>query len=86
MILVVSPQGGALKGHHCRKLTMESSEFKIDWSACIEMVERRENASRKVVPCEKCGSIQVQLTDWRSDMLKMKCRHCKHRFERNLNA
>ena len=59
-------------------------EFKIDWDACLEMVDRRERAARNVVPCPECGTNQVQMTDWTTDILKMKCRHCKHRFERKL--
>ncbi|ARW57509.1 hypothetical protein FDI23_gp086 [Serratia phage CHI14] len=58
--------------------------FEIDWKACMEMVDRRENACKQVSPCPECDSMQVQLVDWRTDVLKMKCRHCKHKFEKEL--
>lgn len=54
------------------------------WNAMMEMVERRESACKQVKPCPKCDSIQVQLVNWDTDILKMKCRSCKHKFERTL--
>ncbi|WKW88145.1 hypothetical protein pzkkv19_1 [Klebsiella phage pzk-kv19] len=50
----------------------------------LEMADRREAAAKQVVPCEKCNSMQVQLVDWRTNILKMKCRTCKHKFVRTL--
>ena len=49
-----------------------------------EMVERRESSARQVTPCVKCGSVQVQLYDWSTPTLKMKCRTCKHKFTKEL--
>lgn len=54
------------------------------WKAMMEMVERRETACKQVKPCPKCNSIQVQLVNWDTDILKMKCRSCKHKFEKTL--
>lgn len=65
-------------------LVKNDEDFEIDWKAALEMVDRREAAAKQVVPCEKCSSMQVQLVDWSSDLLKMKCRSCKHKFERKL--
>jgi hypothetical protein len=65
-------------------LVIRDEDFEIDWKAALEMVDRREAAAKQVVPCEKCSSMQVQLVDWSSDILKMKCRTCKHKFERTL--
>lgn len=56
----------------------------IDWKAVLEMADRREAAAKLVSPCPECGTIQTQLVDWRTDTLKMKCRHCKHKFEKKL--
>lgn len=53
-------------------------DSKIDYSAMLEMVERREQAAKTLTPCPKCESVQVQLVDWYSAELKFKCRHCKH--------
>lgn len=50
----------------------------------LVMVERRERASRQMKPCPECGSVQVQLVDWTTDILRHKCRHCKHKFTRQL--
>ena len=58
--------------------------FKVDWESVLEMADRREAASKQVSPCPECGTIQVQLVDWSTDTLKMKCRNCKHKFERKL--
>lgn len=57
-----------------------------DWNAIIKIVERRERASKNVPNCPECGTEQVQLTYWRSSPLQYKCRHCKHRFEREENG
>lgn len=65
-------------------LVTDDEDFEIDWKAALEMVDRREAAAKQVVHCEKCSSMQVQLVDWSSDILKMKCRTCKHKFERTL--
>lgn len=56
----------------------------LGWKAMMEMVERREAAAKQVSPCESCGSIQVQLVDWSTPQLKMKCRICKHKFIKEL--
>lgn len=58
--------------------------FEVDWKAVLEMADRREAAAKQVSPCPECGTIQVQLIDWQTDTLKMKCRHCKHKFEKKL--
>lgn len=62
----------------------EDEEFTIDWASALEMVDRRERAAKQVEPCPKCGTIQVQMIDWSTDIIKMKCRSCKHKFERKL--
>jgi ribosomal protein L37AE/L43A len=53
-------------------------DSKIDYSAMMEMVNRREQAAKSLTPCPKCETMQVQLVDWRRAQLKYKCRHCKH--------
>ena len=58
--------------------------FKVDWESVLEMADRREDAAKQISPCPECGTIQVQLVDWSTDILKMKCRHCKHKFEKKL--
>lgn len=50
----------------------------------LSMVERRERAAKQMKPCPKCGSMQVQLVDWRTDTLHHRCRTCKHKFTREL--
>ena len=50
----------------------------------MEMVNRREAASKQMKPCPKCDTMQVQLVNWQTDILQMKCRQCKHKFERKL--
>ncbi|AHY25053.1 hypothetical protein AVV36_gp091 [Pectobacterium bacteriophage PM2] len=62
-----------------------AEDIDTSWKAMMLMVERRENAARQVQPCPKCSDIQVQLVDWSTDELKMKCRICKHKFTRTLN-
>ena len=56
----------------------------LDWVSILAMASRRERAAKQCEPCSKCYSVQVQLIDWRTDILKYKCRKCKHRFERKL--
>lgn len=56
----------------------------ISWKSMMEMVDRRETACKQVKPCPKCNSIQVELTDWSTPTLKMKCRVCKYKFEKTL--
>lgn len=65
-------------------VTEDENGFTIDWASALQMVERRERAAKQVEPCPKCGTIQVQLTDWTTDNMKMKCRRCKHKFEKIL--
>lgn len=62
---------------------MRDEEFlTIDWSKVLEMADRRESAAKQVTPCPECGTNQVQLVSWDTSLLKMKCRHCKHKFEK----
>ncbi|AEN93764.1 conserved hypothetical protein [Escherichia phage Bp7] len=58
----------------------------VNWDAVMAMVARREQASKNVPNCPKCGTEQVQLVQWRHNPLQYKCRHCKHRFEREENG
>ncbi|AIZ02146.1 hypothetical protein VR20_088 [Escherichia phage vB_EcoM_VR20] len=70
-----------------QRLREDIAEYGIpDWNAIIKIVERRERASKNVPNCPECGTEQVQLTYWRSSPLQYKCRHCKHRFEREENG
>lgn len=57
-----------------------------DWNAIIKIVERREKASKRVPNCPECGTEQVQLVHWQTSTLRYKCRHCKHKFERDENG
>lgn len=57
---------------------------KIDWVPVLEMANRRERAKANAKPCPICDSMQVQLVDWSTDNLKLKCRHCKHVHFRNV--
>lgn len=50
----------------------------IDWTPVLEMSKRREWSKANAKPCPICDSMQVQLVDWSTDNLKLKCRHCKH--------
>ena len=47
----------------------------------LQLADRRESAARQHRSCPKCGTEQVQLTDWSTPLLKWKCRQCKYRFE-----
>ncbi|QAU03558.1 hypothetical protein [Escherichia phage AnYang] len=58
----------------------------VNWDAVTAMVARREQASKNVPNCPKCGTEQVQLVHWQTSNLCYKCRHCKHRFERDENG
>lgn len=55
------------------------------WDAIMAMVERRERASKNVPNCPECRTEQVQLVHWQTNNLRYKCRHCKHRFDREEN-
>ncbi|URY16070.1 thioredoxin [Shigella phage ESh36] len=57
----------------------------INWDSVMVMVERRERASKNVPNCPECGTEQVQLVHWQTSNLRYKCRHCKHRFDREEN-
>lgn len=50
----------------------------------MTMVDRRERAAKQMKPCPQCGSVQVQLVDWSTPVLRHKCRHCKHKFTSTL--
>ena len=58
----------------------------VNWDAVTAMVHRREQASKNVPNCPECGTEQVQLVHWQTSNLRYKCRHCKHRFERDENG
>lgn len=57
----------------------------VNWDSVMAMVERRERASKNVPNCPECGTEQVQLVYWQTSNLRYKCRHCKHRFDREEN-
>ena len=57
-----------------------------DWDMVMTMVRRRERASKRVPNCPECGTEQVQLVHWQTSTLRYKCRHCKHKFERDENG
>lgn len=57
----------------------------VNWDSVMVMVERRERASKNVPNCPECGTEQVQLVHWQTNNLRYKCRHCKHRFDREEN-
>lgn len=72
------------------KIIMAGEEDDLDfkppaWDAIMVMVERRERASKNVPNCPECGTEQVQLIHWQTSILRYKCRHCKHRFDREEN-
>ncbi|BBI57435.1 hypothetical protein KIT01_087 [Escherichia phage KIT01] len=58
----------------------------VNWDAVMAMVARREQSSKNVPNCPECGTEQVQLVHWQTSNLRYKCRHCKHRFERDENG
>lgn len=58
----------------------------VNWDAVMAMVARREQASKNVPNCPECGTEQVQLVHWQTSNLRYKCRHCKHKFERDENG
>lgn len=57
----------------------------VNWDSVMVMVKRREMASKNVPNCPECGTEQVQLVHWQTSNLRYKCRHCKHRFDREEN-
>lgn len=59
-------------------------DFKVYWDLAMEMADRREMSAKQVTPCPVCKSDQVQLTNWRTNILKMKCRKCKTKFTKEL--
>ncbi|AHJ86936.1 hypothetical protein STP4a_081 [Salmonella phage STP4-a] len=66
-------------------LVQDEEDFEIDWTTVLEMADRRERSMKQVTPCPKCETNQVQLVDWHTEVLKMKCRKCKHKFTKVLN-
>jgi hypothetical protein len=59
-------------------------ELTIDWKAALELADRREKAQKMCTPCPFCGTMQVQLVNWFTPAIHLKCRRCKHKFVRNI--
>lgn len=78
-----TPAAGVNKG--LIKWTDDYSQVP-DWDMVMAMVRRRERASKSVPNCPECGTEQVQLVHWQTSNLRYKCRHCKHKFEREENG
>ena len=53
----------------------------IFYARMIEIVERREQASKNAPVCPSCNSEQVQLIGWFKYPLQFKCRVCRDKFE-----
>lgn len=68
------------------KIHVSDDYSPVNWDAVIAMVRRREQASKNVPNCPECGTEQVQLVHWQTSNLRYKCRHCKHKFEREDNG
>lgn len=66
------------------KSRVTCGSFKVDWESVLEMADRREAASKQVSPCPECGTMQVQLVNWFTPTIYLKCRRCKHKFVRNI--
>lgn len=58
----------------------------IFYARMIEIVERREQASKKAPICPSCNSEQVQLIGWFKSPVQFKCRRCRHKFEVVING
>jgi len=46
----------------------------------MDLVLRRDKASKLSPLCPKCGTEQVQLLGWAQWPVLFRCRHCKHMF------
>lgn len=53
----------------------------MDYKGLDKMWKRREWARKSGINCPECETEQVQLTDWRTNNLKFRCRKCHLRFE-----
>jgi len=80
------PEWAPCAGFDKGLLVTDDLDFKPPaWDAIMAMVKRRERASKNVPNCPECGTEQVQLVHWQTSNLRYKCRHCKHRFDREEN-
>ena len=56
----------------------------IDLDKAAVMMNRRMWAKENVRGCPSCGTEQIQLTSWVTNILKFKCRHCKFKWEEEM--
>lgn len=47
----------------------------------FEYHDRRKKVNDMKPSCPECGTRQVQLINWYTDTVDMKCRHCKFKFK-----
>ncbi|MGL5014500.1 MAG: hypothetical protein ACRC6V_09460 [Bacteroidales bacterium] len=59
---------------------MKKTGSKREWLLIPESVERRERIGKMQPHCPECDTQQVQIFNWYTDNVQMKCRHCKHKF------
>lgn len=52
----------------------------IDMDKVLELHDRRNKVSAMKPICPRCTTNQVQIINWFTDAVGMKCRHCKYRF------
>lgn len=52
----------------------------IDMDKLWEQHDRRMKVSALKPICPKCTTNQVQIINWFTDAVGMKCRHCKYLF------
>jgi len=63
-----------------KKLVMGNIVMTPEGMALMELVMRRDAASKLQPLCPKCGTEQVQLLGWVQWPVLFRCRHCKHKF------
>ena len=51
------------------------------WEGMVEILDRRDLLFSHSPKCPKCGTKQVQCTEYLNTPAQWKCRECKHRFE-----